>query len=50
MMSMYKLMEYIDNFLKTSGILLQYYSDEPNTTITDCESFKSKTKITKLFK
>ena len=45
-MPMYNLKEYIDNYLKTSGSLLQCYRDEPNADITESESFKSKTKIT----
>ena len=36
---MYNLIEYSDNFLKTSGILWQYYKDEPalanNGDLTD---------------
>ena len=45
-MSMYNLIEYSDNYLKTSGSLWQYYKDEPNDNIADSESFKSKVKIT----
>ena len=43
---MYNLIEYSDDYLKTSGSLWQYYKDEPNDTIADSESFKSKVKIT----
>ena len=43
---MYNLIEYSDNYLKTSGSLWQYYKDEPNDNISDSESFKSKVKIT----
>ena len=43
---MYNLIEYIDNYSKTSGCLWQYYKDEPNDNLTDSESFKSKIKIT----
>ena len=43
---MYNLIEYSDNYAKTSGSLLQYYRDEPNDNLTDSESFKSKIKIT----
>ena len=43
---MYNLIEYSDNYLKTSGSLWQYYKDEPNDNIADSESFKSKVKIT----
>ena len=43
---MYNLIEYSDNYSKTSGRLYQYYKDEPNDNIADSESFKSKVKIT----
>ena len=43
-MPMYNLTEYSDNYSKTSGRLWQYYKDEPNDNIADCESFKSKVK------
>ena len=46
-MSMYNLIEYSDNYAKTSGSLLQYYRDEPNDNLADFESFKSKINITK---
>ena len=45
-MSMHILIEYIDNYSKTSGSLWQYYRDEPNATLTNSVSFKSKIKIT----
>ena len=45
-MSMYNLIEYSDNYSKTSGILWQYYRDEPNNNLADSESFKPKIKIT----
>ena len=45
-MSMYNLIEYSDNYSKTSGNLWQYYKDEPNDNIADSESFKYKVKIT----
>ena len=55
-MPMYNLIEYSDNYLKTSGSLWQYYRDEPfiinNGDITDIpdnpdsSSFKFKLKIT----
>ena len=45
-MSMYNLIEYSDNYSKTSGSLWQYYKNEPNDNITQSESFKSKIKIT----
>ena len=43
---MYNLIEYSDNYSKTSGRLWQYYNDEPNDNLADSESFKSKVKIT----
>ena len=46
LMPMYNLVEYSDNYAKTSGSLWQYYSDEPNDNLADSESFKSKIKIT----
>ena len=45
-MPMYNLIEYSDNYSKTSGSLWQYYKDDPNENITQSESFKSKIKIT----
>ena len=45
-MEMYNLIEYSDNYSKTSGSLLQYYKDDPNDNIKQSESFKSKIKIT----
>ena len=56
-MSMYKLIEYSDNYLNTSGSLWQYYRDEPSLnnagTVVDftganhsSKSFKYKQKIT----
>ena len=42
---MNNLIEYSDNYSETSGSLWQYYRDEPNATLTDSESFKSKMKI-----
>ena len=45
-MSMYNLIEYSDNYSKTSGSLWQYYKDDPNDNLTDSELFKSKVKIT----
>ena len=45
-MSMYNLIEYSDNYSKTSGSLWQYYKDDPNDNLTDSESFKSKVEIT----
>ena len=45
-MPMYNLVEYNDNYSKTSRSLWQYYKDDPNDNIADSESFKSKIKIT----
>ena len=45
-MPMYNLIEYNNNYSKTSRRLWQYYRDEPNDNIADSESFKSKVKIT----
>ena len=43
---MYNLIEYSDNYSKTSGSLWQYYKDDHNDNIAQSESFKSKIKIT----
>ena len=45
-MPMYNLIEYSNNYSKTSGSLWQYYKDDPNDNITQSKSFKSKIKIT----
>ena len=45
-MPMYNLIEYSDNYSKTSGSLWQYYRDDPNDNLIDSESFKSTVKIT----
>ena len=46
-MPMYNLIEYSDNYAKTSGSLWQYFRDEPDdNNIEDFESFKSKINIT----
>ena len=45
-MPLYNLLEYSDNYAKTSGSLWQYYRDEPNDNLVDSESFKSKIKVT----
>ena len=45
-MPMYNLIEYSDNYAKTSGNLWQYYRDEPNDNLKDSKSFKSKIKMT----
>ena len=46
LMPMYNLIEYSDNYAKTSGRLWQYYRDEPNDNLANSESFKSKINIT----
>ena len=45
-MQMQNLIEYSDNYSKTSGSLWQYYNDDPKDNLTDSELFKSKVKIT----
>ena len=45
-MPMYNLIEYSDNYVKTSGSLWQYFRDEPNDNLRDSESFNCKIKIT----
>ena len=46
-MPMYNLIEYSNNYAKTSGSLWQYFRYEPDDDdIEDSESFKSKIKIT----
>ena len=45
-MPMCNLIEYSDNYSKTSGSLLQYYRDDSNDNTTQSESFKFKIKIT----
>ena len=44
-MAMYKLIEYSDNYSKTSGSLWQYYKDDLHDNMTQSESFKSKIRI-----
>ena len=44
-MPMYNLIEYSDNYSKTSGSLWQYYKDDLHDNITESESFKSKIRI-----
>ena len=46
-MPMYNLIEYSDNYAKTTGTLWQYFRDEPNDNKEDSESFKSKIKTTR---
>ena len=43
---MHNLIEYSDNYAKTTGSLWQYFRDEPDDDIENSESFKSKIKIT----
>ena len=47
-MPMYNLIEYSDNYAKTTGSLWQYFRDEPvdDDDIEDSKSFKCKRKIT----
>ena len=45
-MPMYNLIEYSDNYPKTSESLWQYYKDDPNDNIADSKSFKNKIKTT----
>ena len=45
-MSMYNLIEYSNNYLKTSESLWQYYRDDPNDNIVESESLKFKINIT----
>ena len=45
-MPMYNLIEYSDNYAKTTGSLWQYFRDDPNHNLAESESFKSKIKIT----
>ena len=45
-MPMCNLIEYSDNYAKTSGSFWQYHKDEPNDNLADSESVKSKIKIT----
>ena len=45
-MPMYNLIEYSDNYAKTSGSLWQYYRDEPDGNLANSDFFKSKIKIT----
>ena len=40
-MPMYNLIEYSDNYAKTSGSLWQYFRDERDDHLEDSESFKS---------
>ena len=44
-MLIYNLIEYSDNYSKTSGSLYQFCRDEPNNIIAEPESFKPKSKF-----
>ena len=44
-MPMYNLIEYSNNYAKTSRSLWQYYRDEPNDNLANSESFKFKVKF-----
>ena len=46
-MPMYNLIEYSDNYSKTSGSLWQYQKDDPNVNLAHSESFKYKVKRTR---
>ena len=46
-MPIYNLIDYTDNYSKTSGSLWQCYKDVLNDNLKDFESFKSKIKITR---
>ena len=43
---MHNLIEYRDNYSKTSQNLRQYYRDDPHDNITESESFRYKIKLT----
>ena len=45
-MPMYNLIQYSNNYSKTSGSFLQYYRDEPNDNIVNSKSFRFKINIT----
>ena len=45
-MPMHKLIEYSDDYSKTSRSLWQYYKDDSNDDLAQSESFKFKIKIT----
>ena len=45
-MPAYNLIEYSDDYLKTSGSLWPYYKDDPNDNLANSKLFKSKVKIT----
>ena len=45
-MPMYNIIEYSNDYSKTSGRLRQYCRDDPNDNIAESESFKYKIKMT----
>ena len=45
LMPMYNLIEYSDNYSKTSGSLWQYCRDKPSNQLVNSKSFKSEIKI-----
>ena len=45
-MPMYNLVEYSNDYSKTSESLWKYYRDEPNDNITQSGSLKFKVKVT----
>ena len=45
-MPVYNIIEYSDNYAKTTGSLWQYFRDEPNDVLRNSKSFKAKIKIT----
>ena len=45
-MLMFNLIEFGNNYAKTSGSIQQYHKDDPYYNITDSTSFKFKNRIT----
>ena len=45
-MPLYNLMEYSNNYAKTSGSLWLYHNDGPNDNMIDSESFNCKSRLT----
>ena len=45
-MPTYNLIEYSNDYVKTSGSFWQYFRDKPDGNLVDFESFKSKINIT----
>ena len=45
-MPIYDLIQYSNNYSKTSASFQQYYKNDPNNNLADSELFKSKIKIT----